>query len=299
LKNSAAHLLPREAVADWGCALVPVATPEGVAGVDVGEDFLDVALLRIGSAEIEHRRIALDGIDADLSRMLVERLRACCPDLTPKWLALIDSPRWPLDLDYSSATAAARNPVPGGRLLDGALRSMLRRRPGQPIQLSMFPTPPLEYFTNCASMKECKPHLRAIYLQLLGEASPLAANASASLRGGTFTRFMLAGFLTFRAFREMGVETLEAYPELQFRLANHNSIPPKRSGRTALTERIGAITRLREAAGVLTEPPPKTLDQADAEILALSAALASKSGSLAALEHPAEGRFLITFQIDP
>jgi hypothetical protein len=274
--------------------VAPLQMTDAVAGVDVGEDFLDLALLRIGAAEIEHRRIELAAIAADPLRMLRNHLRASCPGLGRGWLALIDSPRWPLDLDYSAIRVTAREPVPGGRTLDGALRGLLRRRGQEPIQLSMFPTPRLEYFTKCASMAACKPHLRAIYLQLFGKAAPPAAGASVSIRGGTFTRFMLAGFLTFRVLRDLGVETLEAYPELEFRLANHKRLPPKRTG-AALTERIGVIARLRAAAGISTATLPKTLDQADAEVLALSAVTAARCGQLATLAHPAEGRFLITF----
>jgi hypothetical protein len=52
---------------------------------------------------------------------------------------------------------------------------------------------------------------------------------------------------------------------------------------------------LRRTLDIAAAPMPSGLDQADAEILALSAMSAAKRGCLAALENPAEGRFLITF----
>jgi hypothetical protein len=282
-----------------GCKPAPVAPPDSLAGVDVGENFLDLALLHAGSCAIEHRRIALAGIEADPLRILCERLSESCPDLSPRWLALIDSPRWPRDLDYARRAVVMRDPVPPGRMLDQAVRERLRDLPDRdPIRLSMFPTPRLEYFSDCARSPSCKPHLRSIYLQLFGDAGHWSngpADRSGSIRGGTFTRFMLAGFLTFRALQALGVATLEAYPELEFRLAGHKRLPPKGQRKAALAERVAIIGRMRQALGVAAQPMPRTLDQVDAEILVLSAAAAAKAGRLAALAHPAEGRFLITF----
>jgi hypothetical protein len=109
---------------------------------------------------------------------------------------------------------------------------------------------------------------------------------------------MLAGFLTFRAWEELGARTLEAYPDLQFRLSSRNPLLPKRAGRAAMAARIAIIKRLRRRSlEIGMTLLPATLDQADAEILALSAAIAAKRGSLGALEHPAEGRFLLTFKL--
>jgi len=168
------------------------------------------------------------------------------------------------------------------------------------IQLSMFPTPEFEYFKQCAIASACKPHLRSAYRQLFENGANLPAsdriNSSARVPGGNFTRFMLAGFLTFRAWQELGVQTLEAYPDLEYRLSSRNALPPKRDRKAAMAERISITRRLRESLGIGLTSLPATLDQADAEVLALSAAIAAQQGSLAALEHPAEGRFLITFE---
>jgi hypothetical protein len=271
-----------------------------VVGVDVGEDFLDLAILRIKSLALEHRRVALGGIEDDPLRILSRRIADCCREADSKWLALIDSPRWPLDLDLSSHTIVARDPVPAGRILDQALRAMLRASPRHSaILLSMFPTPKFAYFRQCAGASACKPHLRAAYRQLFenGTTHPASdqVSSSAPVPGGNFTRFMLAGFLTFRAWQELGVQVLEAYPDLQYRLSSGDALPPKREGKAAVAQRIAITRRLRESLGIGLTSRPATLDQADAEVLALSAALAAQQGSLAALEHPAEGRFLLTF----
>jgi hypothetical protein len=279
-----------------GCVVRRLAPPLVTVGVDVGEDFLDLAVLRAKS--LAHFRIALHGIENDPPRILAERLSACCPDRGPGWLVLIDSPRWPLDLDCSQGTVGPRYPVPTARALDRALREMLHGSGEHgAIRLSMFPTPEHDYFYRCASSVSCKPHLRSIYCRLFksipSEATAIGA-VDGSVRGGTFTRFMLAGFLAFRAWEALGVQTIEAYPDLQFRLWNHRLLP-KRAGKAALAQRLGINRKLRRMLDVGRSPMTIGLDQADAEVLALTAMAAVGQGNLASLEHPAEGRFLITF----
>ncbi len=282
------------------CAILPLPSPDAAVGVDVGEDFLDLAVLRTKALVVEHHRVALAGINEDPLRILCKRITACCRDLNRKWLVLIDSPRWPRDLDYSSRALRPRNPVPTGRILDSALRAMVRQsKRHSAIRLSMFPTPKFAYFRNRANTPACKPHLRAAFRQLFESAAtppgePIELSAPRG-GGGNFTRFMLAGFLTFKAWQALGVQTLEAYPDLQFRLSRRNALPPKHAGKAALTARIATIKRLRRLLGIDLRSLPTTLDQADAEILVLTAVIAANENSLATLEHPAEGRFLVTF----
>ena len=262
----------------------------------MGEDFLDLAVLRIDELTLQHHRIALRGIEAAPLEMIRERLRECCPGVCPRWLALIDSPRWPLDLDCSKPAVVKRDPMSAGRMLDRELRAILRLAPGRAaMPLSMFPTPRLEYFTGCVRQPSCKPHLRAAYTHLFGPSDgPLepALAAAAAVKGGTFTRFMLTGFLAFRAFQSLGATTLEAYPDLQFRLSASAPLQPKRAGQAALVQRVAINRKLRRVIGIKRAPLPATIDQADAEILVLSAALAARRGSLCALEYAAEGSFL-------
>ena len=267
-----------------------------MAGVDVGEDFLDVALLRIESRTLQHHRIALGEIENDALGALRQRVSSCWPAVDTGWLALIDSPRSPRDLDCSRGIAARRC-VPASRELDRALRERLRApAAARAIRLSMFPTPVLAYFRQCVVRSDCKPHLRAIYRQLFDAQAVPESAGEGRLAGGSFTRFMLAGFLAFRAWEGVGAHTLEAYPELQYRLCGGERIASKRHPvATVRNTRVEVIMELRRELAIAASPPPANLHQADAEILALSAARAMKHNSLAALEHPAEGRFLLTF----
>jgi hypothetical protein len=272
--------------------------PAVSVGVDVGEDFLDLAVLQAGTSRVRYHRVALRGIEEAPIDILRERLAGCCPGAGPGWLALIDSPRWPRDLDCSTPAITGRNPTPSGRTLDRAMRRMLRASATHTtMRLSMFPTPALEYFRRCVLNPACKPHLRSIYHQLFEPAPPGVAVQSPSGQSGNFTRFMLAGFLTFRVWESLDVRTVEAYPDLQFRLCTAERLLPKRAGKAALAQRVAIIRRVRRIAGIGRSPLPAGLDQADAEILAATAMLAGGQGSLAFLEHPAEGRFLITFSV--
>jgi hypothetical protein len=285
------------------CQVSGVAPPQVAVGVDVGEDFLDLAVLRTASRDLRFHRIGLAGIDDAPLEILRERLRECCPDANPGWLALVDSPRWPRDLNYSGPALTRRNPIPRARMLDSALRQMLRASADHAaMRLAMFPTPVLAYFSRCACIPNCKPHLRSIYHALFTTSANSAREhgtgvESLSGGGGNFTRFMLAGFLVFRAWEALGVSALEAYPDLQFRLCAGRSLLPKRAGKAALAQRVAINLDLRKIAGIKRSSLPANLDQADAEVLASSAIAAGVKGSLAALEHPAEGRFLLTFSV--
>ncbi len=277
------------------CEIRRVTLPEMIAGIDVGEDFLDLAVLHIRTLTLQHHRIALRGTQAAPLDMIRERLRACCPDAGPQWLALIDSPRWPLDLDCSKPALAHRDPVPAGRLLDRALREILRASPSHAaMRLSMFPTPRLDYFTRCARRPNCKPHLRAAYTHLFGPsdrlANPAFNSAAASSTGGNFTRFMLAGFLRLQSLPIARRANPGGVSGIAIQICRRGEpLLPKRAGRPALAQRVAINRKLRRVIGIKRSPLPANLDQADAEILVLSAALAARRGALGALEHPAEG----------
>jgi hypothetical protein len=144
----------------------------------------------------------------------------------------------------------------------------------------------------------CKPHLKAIFAELFGGMTLKEEQRHATASFGTFTRFMLAGFLTHRAMQALGVSAFEAYPDLQFKLWSRCArlsakLPPKRLGRPALHMRcrINAALRRQLDLGKCCAKP--TFDSADAEILALSAALARRSGMLVVFSNPDEGRFLM------
>lgn len=185
------------------------------------------------------------------------------------------------------------------RDIDTMLRAIvarinLVRSPGARIQLSMFPTPPLEYFIRCAADAKCKAHLGAIAHTLL-RITPRRSPATLRNGGWIFTRFMLAGFAVYHALERLGVEAFEAYPYLAFSLwkSGAEPLPPKSARRAALARRRKIIVRLGKEAGIEV-PSPATLDEADAAALTLTAIAASsaKRGALA-LEGACSGRFLL------
>ena len=93
-------------------------------------------------------------------------------------------------------------------------------------------------------------------------------------RGGgwLFTRFMLTGFAAHRAFEQISDQVFESYPYIVFALWKKagEPLPPKRKRGAALMARREILRRLGMDAGVEI-PPPVTLDQADAAVLAIAA----------------------------
>lgn len=214
-------------------------------------------------------------------------------------MALIDSPRAPRDIDCGDGAMTHRKEVAAARAIDVSLRELLKARfNGAMRPLSMFPTPRASYFAGCVMRHDCKPHLRAIAQELL----PSIIGASQKftdrkIAGGTFTRFMLAGFAAFPALEKLQVRTVEAYPDLQMRLwANGIVLPPKRLRAEAIEARRQICARLAKKIGLASFEAPQTLDEADAAILALSAAASASTRSLVELHCPPEGRFAVAFQ---
>jgi len=161
----------------------------------------------------------------------------------------------------------------------------------------MFPTPRAEYFAGCIANSTCKPHLRAIGEELLASVIKVRSRKTdGPIPGGTFTRFMLAGFGVFPALEELGVCVCEAYPDLMMRLWSEGELlPPKKLRGEALRVRASICARLARIVGVREFRIPTTLDEADAAVLALSAAASSIAGALIELHCPAEGRFAVAF----
>jgi hypothetical protein len=185
----------------------PIATP--IIGIDVGEDFLDLAILDGAARTLRLARVAVAGIesgadrdgvapdgfalagivnDAVAIRELQRRLQAAAPELDARGaIVLIDSPRSPRDLELSMHPAvadvrhgAAR--TSSSRAIDTVLRAFVRelalkRRDSAPYRLALFPTPELEFFAACARDPRCKPHLAAIERELFG--SPISHEVSA------------------------------------------------------------------------------------------------------------------------
>ncbi len=269
-----------------------------IAGIDVGEDFLDLAILDGGRSRLVYHRVPMAGIRRPVANSLAARMADAAPLLRCGAIAFVDSPRAPRDADCSGLTMAARPDAPAARLIDAALRAMLRSTPGCGIgALSMFPTPRADYFARCIASAACKPHLREIGEELLAPLVDSQRFARASIAGGLlFTRFMLAGFATFRALEAMGVRAFECFPDLQFRLWSDGvPLPSKRRRADALRVRQRVCVRLARRIGIPKFESPTTLDQADAAVLALSAAASAARRALIELRCAPEGRFAVGF----
>jgi Protein of unknown function (DUF429) len=234
-----------------------------------------------------------------LSRMLIAHV----PQLRDA-VVLVDSPRWPADLDWSrSGVVNAEKPRPG-RAIDVALRAFARelRRRGANQSLSplaMFPTPPLRYFGAHLNLLTCKPHLRVLGRALFGNVLDVEFGPAT---GGIFTRFMIAGFAAYRALVAIGAETYECYPDLQFRLwCGRRRLPAKNAAgpsarAIALAARVRIVRRLACELGVTGSSSIERLDQADAAILSVSTAAARSQGAIVVFDKPGEGGFLVALK---
>ena len=295
------------------------ATSEGpIVGIDLGEDFLDLAIVDEAGKHLRLERVAVVGVerggdtdsgDVRMGRGIDElrrRILAAAPELGASGaIALVDSPRWPRDLDLAEGGGVREiGGASAGRKIDTRLRAMvgrlgLRKAGGAPFSLSLFPTPRFEYFAACVLDPRCKPHLAALGRELFGDAIEKASPGIAPVGGRVFTRFMLSGFAAYRATDGIGVESYEAYPDLAFRLwAGGAEIPPKSAGRSALEARVRINRRLAEAIGCRGASRIATLDEADAAVLALSAAKAWRCGAIAVIEEACEGRFALAIDGD-
>ncbi len=284
----------RKKPAAVGCATreIVVDSDATILGIDVGEDFLDLALLATDRAKLSYHRVVLKGIVGQVVDTIAQRIADAVGAALQGSIALIDSPRTPRDIDCSGDTMRPRGDVPAARMIDASLRELLRARfNGAMRPLSMFPTPLASYFAGCVARRDCKPHLRPIAEELLPSIIG-TSRSDRKITGGTFTRFMLAGFAAFPALERLGVSTFEAYPDLQMRLWSDGiPLPPKRLRGEGMCARQKICAKLAEIVGITNFATPRTLDEADAAILALSAA----TGSLVELHCPPEGRFAVAF----
>jgi len=257
---------------------------------------------------LELTRVALRGIDeaADgtaegAQHELARRIGIAAPQLRWGAIAIIDSPRWPVDLDWSQPGVVRRPDDVTGRTIDRALQRLVKALRGagaSTLKLSMFPTPRLDYFARQIAAPGCKPHLRAFGRELFG----LGGSDPGPPGGGTFTRFMLAGFAAYQALAIRRVTRYEGFPDLQFRLLSGDEPLPskmkkgmRKADRTdALDARRRLVISLAARLDVGGAMAVSTLDQADAAILALSVVAAESADCGVVVEHPAEGRFWLT-----
>lgn len=242
--------------------------------------------------------------------MLISAAPELCGAIT-----LVDSPRWPRDLDWSKSandpsilrdahqtTVVARKSFRRGRQIDAALRglvSALRElHPDSALApISMFPTPPMNYFGAHLNSAACKPHLRLLGQGLFGRA---LNRDYGPVSGGIFTRFMIAGFATYKALASLARQVYECYPDLEFKLWRRGmQLFSKNSsmGRTAvLASRISVLSALAREFGISELPHIKRMDEADAAIMALSTVAAHQQRALLTIENPDEGGFLLALK---
>jgi len=216
-------------------------------------------------------------------------------------IAIIDSPRWPVDLDWSQSGVVRRADDVTGRAIDRSLQGLVKELRGagaSKLKLSMFPTPRLDYFARQIAAPGCKPHLRAFGRELFGPGGTDPGPPN----GGTFTRFMLAGFAAYQALAIRRVTRYEGFPDLQFRLWSGDEPLPSKMKKgmrqadraAALAARQRLVAELAARLDVGGAAAVSTLDQADAAILALSLIAAESEDCGLVVEDPAEGRFWLT-----
>jgi hypothetical protein len=263
-----------------------------LVGIDVGECFLDLAILR-ESCAIDYDRIDLRELGSDAISAVVHKLKMVCP--TDRCVALVDSPRSPRDVDVRVSPGRADARCPSGRAIDRALHEFVFARVGSRLRFSLFPTPALDYFNAWIRQPDAKTHLRAFYSALFQPAQNTGLNESSGKpSGGTFTRFMLSGFAVHRGLARLGIECYECFPDLVFKIWNGGrTMPSKRDRSAALSVRQRINRELRSSLKITEGSLCANLDQADAEVMVLAAASAVRSGSLTILDCPAEGGFLL------
>jgi hypothetical protein len=251
---------------------------------------------------VELRRVPLAGIEAapDVIAALSMRLAQALVSYPAPIIALIDSPRWPVNLDCRESGLSPRTDnYTGGRRIDARLREFVKHlaEAGEiDLRLSLFPTPSFDYFQRCIQDPACKPHLHTMGRDLFGRTDPLSAKCGPS-GGAIFTRFMLAGFAAYKALEAIGVATFEAYPDLQFRLwRDDRPLAPKSRRSEALADRLAINLDVATAAGIRGADRIRSLDEADAAVLALTAYAALKDAAIGIFDEPEEGRFAAALQ---
>lgn len=152
----------------------------------------------------------------------------------------------------------------------------------------------MSYFGAQLNISTCKPHLRSLGQALFGSALDRDYGPPS---GGTFTRFMIAGFASYRALDTVADELYECYPDLQFRLWRGGQILSSKNSaagrRVALDSRVRILSALASRLGLDRFPQIRRMDEADAAILALSTAAAQSCGALLVLQNAFEGKFMV------
>jgi hypothetical protein len=272
---------------------VDVRENSSFAGIDVGEKFLDIAIADPGRRALRFSSVDLRDLQSDVVSALASAIKERAPEVRDCACLIIDSPRFP----------ARRRGQPSGRAIDATLREIVRRvnaqrGSDQPVSFSLYPTPDISYFGDGSIYDRRKPYLLSIAREVLG-IEPGAGRGGPG-GGRLFTRFMLVGFAVYRAAQRLGLEAVEGFPHLSFAmwLRAGEILPAKRyppsafAARRAIAERLASMGRMRIRWDD-SRSMRRRLDQSDAAVLALTAAIGAASGRLYSVAAPGEGRFLL------
>ena len=100
--------------------------PGPFIGIDVGENFLDLAIVDAPPRTLVFKRVGLDGLKEPVCDTLAKKIKDAAPGIDARAIALVDSPRWPRDLDWSRGTHK-RDPAPRGREVDAVCGKSIAR----------------------------------------------------------------------------------------------------------------------------------------------------------------------------
>jgi len=152
----------------------------------------------------------------------------------------------------------------------------------------------MAYFGAQLNAATCKPHLRSFGQALFGKSLNRDYGPPS---GGIFTRFMIAGFATYRALDTIAGELYECYPDLQFRLWRGGRVLSSKNSsegrKAALESRVRVLTTLAGRLDIHRFPQIHRIDEADAAILTLSTAAAQRYGAVLAVQNACEGKFMV------
>ena len=243
------------------CSLRQMVIARGapILGVDVGEDYLDLALLTASRTRLSYHRVRLAGIANPATASVAQRIADAVDHDLRGGVALVDSPRTPRDVDCSGATMSQRANAPHARAIDASLRELLRARFNAAMRpLSMFPTPLASYFAGCVAHPGCKPHLRAIAEELLAPVIALPRISTPPPLQEEPLRASCSRIRRIPGIGATGYRAFEAFPDLQMRLWSDGApLPPKRLRNEALLARRKICARLAAVVGVRNFENPR------------------------------------------
>jgi len=196
-----------------------------IVGIDVGENFLDhrVDRARARRTALRAQSRWIKFAEQIASRRWPMSLPIEWPELRAGAVAIVDSPRCPIDTDCSQSHFAPRENPPARRAIDSGLRAMVNRLNENPARARKTQTVAVsDAADEIFHRMRTSSRMQVGILRSMGEQlfRPLESPAQipARLTGGAlFTRFMIVGFAVYQALATIGVDAYEGYsvPGLQ------------------------------------------------------------------------------------